>query len=281
MTTIKNIEIDISSYNCPICLEIFDTPVSVGCGHTFCKPCISKVIKKSPKCPSCQFRMCCIPKRNVLINDIIMKLYPEHAKLEKITSDIINIIASTEYKKYVRIQMTILKSRIDKTGICNVNDIIMDPLMNHVMMGSNLGTLMKSYRTFMVNDDIYIYKVTSKGGREEIAKLVRKNPDIFRNTESVIKIFNESVDSFTCAENSLKHIVKKYISQSPNICDKYNTLYEQLKTDISIKNANANPIDISGMLNDSDNSKEDSSLTEGETDSSEEQREEEDSDESN
>ena len=42
---------------CSICTEIFNKPLMVNCGHTFCKNCIDKWIeqnKKSSKCPLCR-----------------------------------------------------------------------------------------------------------------------------------------------------------------------------------------------------------------------------------
>eukprot|EP01083_Nonionella_stella_P202934 740888_1 len=46
-------------YECPICLEIMNQPVQIGCkgGHLFCKGCITEVIKSKPtpilQCPIC------------------------------------------------------------------------------------------------------------------------------------------------------------------------------------------------------------------------------------
>jgi len=39
-------------WNCPICFEKFNTPVVIGCGHTFCKGCLKSYKKE---CPLCRF----------------------------------------------------------------------------------------------------------------------------------------------------------------------------------------------------------------------------------
>ncbi|KAM4622993.1 E3 ubiquitin-protein ligase RNF114 [Discoglossus pictus] len=40
---------------CPICLEIFDCPVRVTCGHIFCTACLQECMKlKSPMCGVCR-----------------------------------------------------------------------------------------------------------------------------------------------------------------------------------------------------------------------------------
>ncbi|XP_062550416.1 E3 ubiquitin-protein ligase rnf8-like [Armigeres subalbatus] len=39
---------------CPICLtELFDKPVIVNCGHTFCEKCIRETMVKYKNCPLC------------------------------------------------------------------------------------------------------------------------------------------------------------------------------------------------------------------------------------
>ncbi|KAL4605004.1 E3 ubiquitin-protein ligase RNF168 [Arapaima gigas] len=43
---------------CPVCLEIFLEPVTLPCGHTFCKPCFLETVDKtSLTCPLCRKRV--------------------------------------------------------------------------------------------------------------------------------------------------------------------------------------------------------------------------------
>lgn len=39
---------------CPICIEILKDPVSLACGHSFCKECIAKSMLLKQSCPLCQ-----------------------------------------------------------------------------------------------------------------------------------------------------------------------------------------------------------------------------------
>lgn len=48
---------------CPICLSVYQEPVSLACGHNFCRPCIEKVLGQQQNsqglstCPTCRARL--------------------------------------------------------------------------------------------------------------------------------------------------------------------------------------------------------------------------------
>ncbi len=44
---------DHSELNCIICFEYFTDPVTLYCGHTFCKNCIVETVSRTHKCPIC------------------------------------------------------------------------------------------------------------------------------------------------------------------------------------------------------------------------------------
>lgn len=60
---LTNIEKEVT---CPICLDLLKEPLSLDCGHSFCKACITEEIKesvtsqgrKSSSCPVCQIAFC-------------------------------------------------------------------------------------------------------------------------------------------------------------------------------------------------------------------------------
>ncbi|KAM4691631.1 E3 ubiquitin-protein ligase RNF114 [Rhinophrynus dorsalis] len=46
----------VDRFVCPICLELFDKPIRVSCGHIFCSPCLQQCMKqKNPVCGVCRF----------------------------------------------------------------------------------------------------------------------------------------------------------------------------------------------------------------------------------
>ncbi|KAM4029160.1 E3 ubiquitin-protein ligase RNF138-like isoform 3-T3 [Anomaloglossus baeobatrachus] len=56
MAALSSISSNPEDFYCPICMDIFQTPVSLSeCHHTFCRKCILRAIKSvGPHCPLCR-----------------------------------------------------------------------------------------------------------------------------------------------------------------------------------------------------------------------------------
>ncbi|EOA81007.1 uncharacterized protein SETTUDRAFT_174657 [Exserohilum turcica Et28A] len=51
----KMLQLSIDSQeDCPICMDVFKDPVITKCTHTFCTPCLERVIETQHKCPMCR-----------------------------------------------------------------------------------------------------------------------------------------------------------------------------------------------------------------------------------
>ncbi|XP_051472497.1 LON peptidase N-terminal domain and RING finger protein 1 [Apus apus] len=46
--------IDISDFECSLCMRLFFEPVTTPCGHTFCKGCLERCLDHAPQCPLCK-----------------------------------------------------------------------------------------------------------------------------------------------------------------------------------------------------------------------------------
>lgn len=60
---------------CSICNEIFNNPMRLDCGHTYCYDCLSDWLKKSGQCPNCRVIIAeSLISRDLLAYNITMEL---------------------------------------------------------------------------------------------------------------------------------------------------------------------------------------------------------------
>jgi hypothetical protein len=77
--------ISISNFDCQLCLSMLCEPVTIACGHTFCKTCLIAVMDRSrKKCPTCR-APCHFSARgrvvNVLVSSMLKQYFPvQYAK---------------------------------------------------------------------------------------------------------------------------------------------------------------------------------------------------------
>uniref|UniRef100_A0A3Q3IS34 Uncharacterized protein n=1 Tax=Monopterus albus TaxID=43700 RepID=A0A3Q3IS34_MONAL len=69
---------------CPLCLFLMCEPVTMSCGHTFCRRCVGGYLL--PRCPACKERLkqreVKSMKNNVLLISIVEKCYPDEARMK-------------------------------------------------------------------------------------------------------------------------------------------------------------------------------------------------------
>ncbi|KAI5087853.1 tripartite motif-containing protein 16-like [Silurus meridionalis] len=75
------VSVDLEEFNCSICLDLLTDPVSVPCGHSFCKSCINRqwdgeVLNRVYSCPLCKqhFSPRPILGRNIMLAEMVEKL---------------------------------------------------------------------------------------------------------------------------------------------------------------------------------------------------------------
>ncbi|CAD7968141.1 unnamed protein product [Amoebophrya sp. A25] len=64
-------------FECALCLRLLLDPVSVSCGHTFCRSCIETSLDHRSACPLCRQPIVAGRSINVLIQNLIQTRYPE------------------------------------------------------------------------------------------------------------------------------------------------------------------------------------------------------------
>ncbi|XP_042325258.1 LON peptidase N-terminal domain and RING finger protein 1 isoform X2 [Sceloporus undulatus] len=46
--------VDVSDFECSLCMRLFFHPVTTPCGHTFCRNCLERCLDYAPQCPLCK-----------------------------------------------------------------------------------------------------------------------------------------------------------------------------------------------------------------------------------
>lgn len=74
---------------CGVCLEVFSVPVTLPCGHTFCRECLRLYFAaRASKCPTCREELfCCILKPNVSLQSVC-ELYRKEELREAISTEL-------------------------------------------------------------------------------------------------------------------------------------------------------------------------------------------------
>ncbi|XP_075035898.1 bifunctional apoptosis regulator isoform X1 [Mixophyes fleayi] len=74
--------ISVSEFSCNCCYDILVNPTTLNCGHSFCRHCLALwwVSSKKTECPECRDKWEGFPKVNILLRDVIEKLFPDAIK---------------------------------------------------------------------------------------------------------------------------------------------------------------------------------------------------------
>jgi Zinc finger, C3HC4 type (RING finger)/ATP-dependent protease La (LON) substrate-binding domain len=86
--------------SCPLCMSLFYEPITIACGHSFCRKCISHSLQLHEECPVCKFP-CFMNTRGASINfnldQMIETLFPEEyqARNIQVEEELIDDVFST------------------------------------------------------------------------------------------------------------------------------------------------------------------------------------------
>lgn len=70
-----------TAFDCPVCLEIMQVPVTLACGHTGCQPCLVEAVTSSKRCPVCRDKTTAEYVRRLRVSIFIQDMAAPH--LEK------------------------------------------------------------------------------------------------------------------------------------------------------------------------------------------------------
>ncbi|XP_070109513.1 LON peptidase N-terminal domain and RING finger protein 1 isoform X6 [Equus przewalskii] len=80
--------IDVSDFECSLCMRLFFEPVTTPCGHSFCKNCLERCLDHTPYCPLCKEslkeyladRRYCVTQ---LLEELMVKYLPDELSERK------------------------------------------------------------------------------------------------------------------------------------------------------------------------------------------------------
>nr|XP_015200921.1 PREDICTED: LON peptidase N-terminal domain and RING finger protein 1 [Lepisosteus oculatus] len=70
--------LEVTDFECSLCMRLFYEPVTTPCGHTFCKSCLERCLDHMPQCPLCKeslkevSRVCFRSRARSCSNDIVL-----------------------------------------------------------------------------------------------------------------------------------------------------------------------------------------------------------------
>lgn len=114
---------------CPICLFLLCEPVTISCGHSFCRRCIMGICVPS-RCPACMERLrqrdAKNIKNNVLLFSIVEKYCPEETKTR---CEIQERLRTRDFTKALR--MAEDRMKIGKCSVGHRNVALKSPQNNY------------------------------------------------------------------------------------------------------------------------------------------------------
>ena len=217
-------------FKCSICTDVFMSPTTVGCGHTFCKECITTWLKNTNKtnktCPMCNNLITGKLKKefekNIIIDEIMDIIFPERAEFERKVAIVVNIVNDKKYDAYILSVFKEIESVVkDNTTILDVSQYGILTL-NIMLTRSDFTT--NRYRYFEYNSCIYLYKFKNL---EQRALLIQKNPEIFSTVDVVVKLTHNSyIDTKKDGSNRIQ-MIRSVLASNPKEFDTITKLYEQ------------------------------------------------------
>ncbi|XP_059826975.1 zinc-binding protein A33-like [Hypanus sabinus] len=187
---------------CPICLDFFTDPVSLDCGHNFCRPCITEYWKKGTRniCPECREEFQEITLRG---NRALVRLADKARKLKLSPIETESDLHCEEHEEELK-----LFCETDKTLIC----LICRDAREH-----------KSHNFMPINEAVEVYKEQVKSS---FTSLTERKSAILKMEQQQKQKISEIRDQTRSLES---HISSEFTRMRQCLTDKEQRLIRDLK----------------------------------------------------
>ena len=113
---------------CPICISHFVEPLSLGCGHTFCKECINAALIAKETCPIC----------SVVVNK--RKLVESSATVIELFKMLSDFVSSLEPINYNQVPAIINNSEMQNNKVIKSYITVDKPSNEHVVSSNTVAS---------------------------------------------------------------------------------------------------------------------------------------------
>jgi hypothetical protein len=156
--------LDPNNYECSMCLEPLVGPYSIGCGHTVCAQCFSRLT--SQQCPLCRFNFRDGDKYgiNIVLDKLLASIIPDYEARRSAQDKYIKTISiARTYRRSIRYHN--VRSKIKQYFVENGDCCLLQVLVDSVC--SSLAT-----------DDVRASEVYYHLDRMECAKITAESKDL-------------------------------------------------------------------------------------------------------
>ncbi|XP_069023389.1 LON peptidase N-terminal domain and RING finger protein 1 [Embiotoca jacksoni] len=106
-------------FDCPNCHSFLGEPVTVACGHSYCKRCLNRRLLS--KCKLCSGPVSGAEKANVILCGLLEKWFPEELKTSKTLSEVDSLCLRKSYQEAVSLATDIIQSDPDRTAVARLS----------------------------------------------------------------------------------------------------------------------------------------------------------------
>ncbi|XP_023146126.1 LON peptidase N-terminal domain and ring finger 1, like [Amphiprion ocellaris] len=106
-------------FDCPNCHSFLGEPVTVACGHSYCKRCHQR--RLFSKCRLCSEPMRGEEKPNVILCGLLDKWFPDELKKSKTLSEVDSLCRRKHYREAVSLASDVIQSDPDRTVVARLS----------------------------------------------------------------------------------------------------------------------------------------------------------------
>ncbi|XP_030290772.1 LON peptidase N-terminal domain and RING finger protein 1 [Sparus aurata] len=107
------------AFDCPSCRSFIGEPVTLACGHSYCKRCLQRRLLS--KCKLCKEAVTGDERVNVILCGLLEKWFPEELKTAKTVSEVDELCSRRRYKEAVTLATCVIQRDPETTTVARLS----------------------------------------------------------------------------------------------------------------------------------------------------------------